>query len=111
MIDNFTISEPSFFIRNHPDLAGKDSCPLSFSLAREYRRVGLMTEVLRTVIDRLFGAEGFDYISCRYFHFIDASRTLQKKFGFIRLHTERINLNGEEVDCFENILWNPDLHA
>lgn len=107
MIGNFTISEPSFFICSHPDLVRYSGCSLSFSLAQEYRRLGLMSEALRAVIDRLFSIEDFDYINCGYFHFNDASRALQEKFGFSFFHKERIRLHDEEVDCIENLLWNP----
>lgn len=107
MIGNFTVSDPSVFICNHPALDGYRGCSLSFSLASEYRRMGMMSEVLRAVIDHLFDEEGLDYINCGHFHFNDPSRALQEKFGFHFLCAKHIRLGDEEVDCIENILWNP----
>ena len=43
-------------------LAGKRGVSLSFSISRDFRRRGLMTEALEAVIRRLFEEEGFDYI-------------------------------------------------
>ncbi|MDO4741038.1 MAG: GNAT family N-acetyltransferase [Eubacteriales bacterium] len=105
VIGNLTVGEPSSLLRGRPELAGKRGCSLSFSISRHYRRLGLMSEAVRAVIDRLFSEESFDYINCGFFSFNEASQALQEKLGFRFLLRDTIRIDGEEIEVIENILW------
>lgn len=103
---NLTVyDEPS--VSDRPELAGLRGREMSFSTARPYRRLGLMEEALRAVIDRLFRAEGADYVASGYFDFNEPSRALHEKLGFTCLDTERLHLpdTGEEAVLINVILW------
>ena len=104
-IGNLTVSMPSQFVEDHPDLIGKQGCSLSFCISREHRRRGLMYEAVSAVIDHLFVERDMDFVNCGYFHFNEPSKLLQKKLGFENLLVEHIIIN-EDIDVYENILWN-----
>ena len=105
IIGNLTVGGVPADLANLPELEGKAGRSLSFSISRHYQRRGLMQEAVTAVIDKLFREEGMDYIQCGHFDFNLPSRELQKKLGFTHLHSERIDLNGEEILCVENVLW------
>ena len=107
VIGNMTVTAPSSLVMSLPETKNKVGKALSFSISRDYRRRGLMTEAVEGVIRRLFAAEGVDYVNCGYFTFNTASRKLQKKLGFLPLTTETYRENGETVTVQEQILWNP----
>lgn len=90
-----------------PELKGKAGCSLSFCLSRQYRRRGLMKEAVQAVIDRLFWAEGLDYIHCGSFSFNTPSRCLQEKLGFSYLTASTFCQDGEEITAIDRILWRP----
>ena len=94
-------------------LAGKRGVSLSFSISRDFRRRGLMTEALEAVIRRLFEEEGFDYIQCGYLDGNDVSAALQAKLGFTHLITQRFSTehteSGEAVS-HENVLFRASEH-
>lgn len=94
-------------------LKGKRGACLSFSISREFRRRGLMTEALEAVFGRLFEEEGFDYIQCGYLDGNDASAALQTKLGFTHLITQRFQTDhtesGEAVS-HENVLFRTSEH-
>ena len=105
LIGNLTVSMPPPVVTGRRETAGKIGRTLSFSISRHYRRRGFAFESSCRVIERLFLIEGLDYINCGAFRFNTASRALQKKLGFAPLVTERLQVNGEEVECIESILW------
>lgn len=94
-------------------LKGKRGVSLSFSISRNFRRRGLMSEALEAVIRRLFEEEGFDYIQCGYLDGNDASAALQAKLGFTHLITQRFQTDhtetGEAVS-HENVLFRASEH-
>lgn len=104
VIGNLTVTAPSPLVAEQRELQGKQGAALSFSISRHYQRRGLMYEAVSAVIDRLFRAEGCDYINCGYFSFNTPSRCLQEKLGFSFLVSETFQQNGEEFTVMENIL-------
>ena len=106
VIGNLTVynSIPSY-LSDLEILRGKIGRSLSFSISREYRRKGLMFEVVSTCIDHIFTVEQADCILYGHFAFNLPSRALQEKLGFTRIYTEDIEIDGETVTCVENILW------
>ncbi len=108
VVGNLTVYDSSS-VSDRPELAGRRSREMSFSIARPYRRQGLMEEALRAVIGHLFRAEKADYITGGYFSFNGPSRALHEKLGFTYLDTERLRLpdTGEEAALIDVILW-PD---
>lgn len=105
VIGNLTVCAMPSYLAGRRELEGKSGCSLSFSISRHYQRRGLMQEAVSAVIDQLFLAEGLDYINCGHFSFNVPSRELQRKLGFVFLFSDRIQINGEEIMCFENVLW------
>ena len=90
-----------------PALQGKTGAAFSFSIARDYRRQGLMFEAVRTTIQRLLYEEGMDFVNAGYFDFNEASGALQKKLGFTHLLTHSFSLEegGEQFTTIDNIIW------
>lgn len=88
-----------------PDTDGKFGLGLSFALSRSWRRKGLMTEAVKAVIEKLFWAEGVDYISCGYLEFNEISGKFQEKLGFQFAKTEAFEEKGRVIRSVENILW------
>ncbi len=93
------------YLRYLDALHGKQGRSLSFSISKDYRRMGLMEEAVRHVIRHLFMVENADCILYGYFGFNIPSRELQKKLGFLPLWSEQIDMDGENVICHESILW------
>lgn len=104
VIGNLSVTKLPDHLQKVDKVRGKRGCALSFSISRHYQRRGLMLEAVGAVIERLFD-EGMDFINCGHFDFNRASEGLQKKLGFERLLTERVNFGSEEIVCVENILW------
>ena len=109
VVGNLTLSEPPDEIKALPELTGKTGRSLSFSIARPYRRQGLIFEAVSAVIEHLFRSEGDDYIHSGYLDFNLPSRELHKKLGFTYLTTQRFRREegGEELTGIENILFCP----
>lgn len=105
-IGNLTVGMLPPHVARMPELQGKRGAGLSFELSRDYRRQGLMTEVVQAVIRELFEVEHMDYVNCGYFSFNEASRGLQEKLGFTYLTQETFEKNGEQITAIDNILWN-----
>ncbi len=112
VVGNLTVYDSSS-VSDRPELSGLRGREMSFSIARPYRRQGLMEEALRAVIAHLFQAENADYITDGYFTFNEPSRVLHEKLGFAYLCTERLRLpdTGEEVDLTNVILWSKEKMA
>lgn len=68
-------------VAEDPQFSGKKGADLSFALARELWRRGLMTEALEAAISCLF-REGKVYLDCEYEPTNTASGALQRKLGF-----------------------------
>lgn len=106
VVGNLTVARLPEHLAKLDALKGKRGCSLSFSVGRDYRRRGLVSEAVRAVIDRLFEAEGMDFVNCGHFDFNTASRELQRKLGFEHLLTEEVNFGGETIVGVDNVLWN-----
>lgn len=106
-IGDLTVCRSTPDVLGMAELAGKKGAALSFSIARPYRRRGLMFEAVSAVIDHLFRVEGLDYINSGYLDFNLPSRELHKKLGFSYLRTDRYRREegGEELVAVETILW------
>ena len=107
-VGNITVyNEPSDEIKSLPELMGKTGRSISFSMARQYQRQGLMFEAVSAVVEHLFWAESVDYIHSGYLDFNVPSQKLHKKLGFTYLITQRFHREegGEEFVGIENILW------
>ena len=86
------------------ELRGKRGVSLSFSLHRDWRRKGLMTEALAAVLDELLRDGGFDFVNSGYFSFNEASAALHRSLGFRTLFSHVIERNGETIEVVETIL-------
>jgi RimJ/RimL family protein N-acetyltransferase len=110
VIGNLNVDSLPPTLVGRKELEGKNGVALSFSISRNYRRKGLMTEAVQAVIDRLFQVEGLDFINCGYFDFNTSSRLLQEKLGFTFL-VEYPNPWGKEpFHIIDNILWRENQH-
>lgn len=105
VIGNFTVYNRGYSSENLPQLADKKGFTMSFGIANEYKRQGLMFEAAHAVIDHLFQEENADYVGAGHFSYNIPSRELQKKLGFIYLFHEEIDLFGEMVTEENNIIW------
>lgn len=103
VIGNLTVSEPK--LDGVEAVRGKRGVSLSFSLSRRCQRRGLMLEALRAALDELFGVEGMDYVNSGYFTFNIPSRELHKKLGFCPLRTDCFEVDGEQFEVEDRILW------
>lgn len=82
-------------------LHGKKGASLSFAIAKDEQRKGLMTEALGALIENLFRDGTVDYLDCEYPTFNIASRELQKKLGFRYWGTEWLDGVGLIVNVKE----------
>ena len=105
VIGNLTVYNRGYSAEVHPTLTDKKGFSLSFGIANEYKRQGLIFEAVHAVIDHLFQEEAADYIGAGHFDYNIPSRELQKKLGFTYLFSETIDLFGEIVNEQNNILW------
>lgn len=71
-------------------LPGRRGLDLTFAISKAYRRLGLMEEALRAVIETLFAQNKADYLQCEYTSFNTPSKNLQQKLGFRLVKTEAI---------------------
>ena len=91
-------------LQEREELRGKRGLSLSFSLHRELRRQGLMSEALRALLEELFRSGAADFVNSGYFSFNEASAALHRKLGFREFFRHRIERNGEEIEVVETIL-------
>ena len=90
----------------HPPIdkvAGKKGASITFAIAKQEQRKGLMLEALQCLTAQMFPA-GVDYIDCEYLPLNAASRRLQEKLGFQYWRTRQV---GDE-ELIVNILQNPN---
>ena len=108
VVGNLTVyNEPSDEIKSLPELMGKTGRSISFSIAKQYQRQGLMFEAVNAIVAHLFRVESVDYIHSGYLDFNIPSQKLHKKLGFTYLTTQRFHREerGEEFVGIENVLW------
>lgn len=86
-------------------LSGRRGVSLSFAIAQNHQRQGLMTELMQQLIDFLWSEQDFDYIHCAHYDFNHKSRGLQAKLGF-RFFRQRQARGFVTVD---NLLLRPGL--
>lgn len=55
---------------------------IGYVLSKEYWGNGIMTEVVKAVIDYLFNELKLDFLTCRYYDFNNQSKRVQEKCGF-----------------------------
>lgn len=104
LVGLLTVCAPSERLCARRELAGLNGCELSFGVFADYRREGFAYEAVCHVIERLFLIEGRDYVSCASFGCDRPALALQKKLGFMRMLSERVELNGKPVDRIESVL-------
>lgn len=95
-------------VRDLKVLENKRGYALSFSLHRDFRRLGLMEEAVRGVICQLFSGEKLDFVNCGYFDFNLPSRRFQEKLGFKPLATHMYHRGGQRIRVVDNIIWQED---
>ena len=108
VIGNLTVYNRGYDGEEHPEIADWKGFGLSFGIANEYKRQGLIYEAVSAVIDHLFREEAADYIAAGHFIYNIPSGNLQKKLGFQPYFTEHFDLFGEVVESMENILLKKD---
>ncbi|MBR5343702.1 MAG: GNAT family N-acetyltransferase [Oscillospiraceae bacterium] len=91
------------------ELRGKRCRSLSFSLHRELRRQGLMSEALRAALAELFRSGEAELVVSGYFSFNAASAALHRKLGFRELFRHTEERRGETVEVIETVLRPKDL--
>ena len=90
-------------VAEREELRGKRGVSLSFSLHRELRRQGLMSEALAALLDELFRSGELDFVSSGYFSFNTASAALHRKLGFRPLFSHTETRGGETVEVVETV--------
>ena len=93
------------FLLTDPVLSQMQGLCAAFALHESYQRRGLMTELLREAIRRLFEDCGLDYLSCGYFSFNEGSRRLQEKVGMRRYLTHPYRRGDEMLEVTEMVLF------
>ena len=81
-IGHICVQPPFERLADDPAFREKRGASLSFAIAKNERRKGLMSEGLAAIIDRLFREDGLDYLDCECTPENLASAALQAKMGF-----------------------------
>ncbi|PID82241.1 MAG: hypothetical protein CSB16_02290 [Clostridiales bacterium] len=78
------------------------SVELGYFLSDSYQGVGIMTQIIKYIIDKLFSSDGFNKIYCQTASFNDKSCDLLKKCGFSQegLLREHHKYNGVLFDDY-----------
>lgn len=71
-----------------PSLQGTPDAELGYWLAEPYWGQGLMTEVVRCIVERAFRVLGYQRLWCGYYEGNQRSRRVMEKCGFGFHHTE-----------------------
>ena len=103
VVGHVCIGGPDPWLLEREELQGKQVRSLSFSLHRDLRRQGLMSEALEALRDELFRT-GVDAVVSGYFTFNEPSAALHKKLGFRPLLRRRIERGGEAIEVVETLL-------
>lgn len=108
VVGNFCIDFYPFLLHDSA-LEGKKGLSLSLVLNEKYQRRGLMTELLRRVIDYFLKERGFDFLNSGYFDFNEGSRRLQEKAGMRPYIEHEFELNGETMHVKEMMIRREEL--
>ena len=103
VIGHICVHPPVDKVADDLKFAGKKGASITFAIAKQEQRKGLMLEALQCLTAQMF-REGVDYIDCEYTPLNAASRGLQEKLGFQYWGTEQF---GDE-ELIVNILQNPN---
>lgn len=90
---------------SNPILLHMRGITFSFALSEAYQHQGIMSELLKAVVDYMFTFDLVDYINCGYFHFNEASKRVQEKAGFQYYGEHYLTLNDETILTIENLLF------
>ena len=104
VVGHICVGAPDPATAGREELCGKRGVSLSFSLHRDLRRQGLMSEALEALLDELLRAADFDFVISGYFSFNAASAALHRKLGFRPLFTHEERRGGETVEVIETVL-------
>ncbi len=110
VIGHFSLAVYPFLLTD-PVLSQLQGLCAAFALNEAYQRRGLMTELLREAIRRLFEDCGLDYLSCGYFSFNEGSRRLQEKVGMHRYLTHPYRRGDEMLEVVETVLFRSEYSA
>ena len=102
VIGHICIHPPIDKVAGDGMFAGKKGASITFAIAKQEQRKGMMLEALQCLTAQMF-REGVDYIDCEYTPFNAASRGLQEKLGFQYWGTKRF----DDEEVIINILQNP----
>ncbi len=108
VIGNFCVNFYPFLL-NDPALEGKKGLSLSFVLNENYQRRGLMTELLKRIIDYFLKEHGFDFLNAGYFDFNEGSKRLQEKAGMHPYIEHTFEHKGEMLNVKEMMICREDL--
>ena len=108
VIGNFSVGIYPF-LEGRGEVQGKRGVSLSFVLNEDWQRRGLMTELLRRMLDFFLREHDLDYVNCGYFEFNEGSRRLMEKLG-MRHWFGHIFPEGD-IPTEEMILWREDWNA
>ena len=103
VIGHVCIHPPIDKVVDDGTFAGKRGASITFAIAKQEQRKGLMLEALQCLIVQMF-QECVDYIDCEYTPDNAASRGLQEKLGFQYWGVEQF---GDE-EIIINILQDPN---
>ena len=102
VIGHICIHPPIDKVADDGTFAGKRGASITFAIAKQEQRKGLMLEALQCLTAQMF-REGVDYIDCEYTPNNAASRGLQEKLGFQYWGTKQF----EDEEVIINIRQNP----
>lgn len=102
VIGHVCVHPPMDKVADDLEFAGKRGASITFAIAKQEQRKGLMLEALQCLTAQMF-REGMDYIDCEYTPYNTASRGLQEKLGFQYWGAKQF----EDEEVIINILQNP----
>lgn len=91
---------------SYPELKKLKGTEIGYAFSKDFWGLGLATEAVNEVIDRLFIVDGLDFVLSGYFDGNLRSARVQQKLGFKYLKTlPRLTAWGEEKQTNMNILY------
>lgn len=103
-IGHICVHPPDRVVMEAREFQGKKGASLSFAIAKNKQRKGLMTEALEALVPELFQRDRLDYLNCECTPDNTASAALQARLGFRYWGTEWF----EGVELLVYILRTPD---
>lgn len=97
------------FIKADPALESKRGVSVSLVLNERYQRRGLMTELMRRVMEYFLKEQGFDFVNSGYFDFNEGSRKIQERAGMHPYMDHYFEYGGERILTHEMILFSNEL--